>query len=100
MDSWFSVSAISGAIDMDNSLKSKVTGWGATVGLAALALLGNVGGNAQAAVTASDETVADKTASSAPSAAITTTASDGSTYQIAGGPPPPPPPPAVGATRG
>lgn len=87
---------------MDNSLKSKVMGWGATVGLAALALLGNAGGNAQAAVTASDDTVADKTASTSPSATGSTmTASDGSTYQVAWGPPPPPPPPpAVGAVRG
>lgn len=85
---------------MDNSLKSKVTGWGATVGLAALALLGNVGGNAQAAVTASDETVADKTASSTPGVAAATTSSGGPTYLVAGSPPPPPPPPAVGAVRG
>jgi hypothetical protein len=88
---------------MDNRMKSKITGWGATVGLAALALLGNAGGAAQATVATTDEAAANRLTVQDTSATGTAiTAADGVAYQVAQASPPPPPPrpPAVGAVRG
>ncbi len=85
--------------DMGNGLKSKLTGWGATVGLAALSLLGNVGvqqtGNNSVETVTKSATARDL--NTIGSAAVPV---DGS-YQVSqSSPPPPPPPPAVGAVRG
>lgn len=82
---------------MDNGSKSKLAGWSATVGLAALALLGNVGegqtGNNSAGVTT-------KSAPANDSSAVVTGPNE--SYQISQSSPPRPPPrpPAVGAVRG
>lgn len=83
---------------MENGLKSKLTGWSATVGLAALSLLGGVGahqtGNKTIEAVANSATARDlNTINSA-------AAPSDSTYQVAQSSPPPPPPPAVGAVRG
>jgi hypothetical protein len=92
---------------MDNSLKSKLTGWSATVGLVALSLLGNTSGPADAAVPAPQ--IANPPAAQGEQGVIgsATGATGSATYRIAGSPPPPPPPPsrtrsppAVGAVRG
>lgn len=89
-------------INMDGSLKSKLTGWSATVGLAALSLLGNAGG---AALTGNNSTQAmpqNEVASGTNASGLAIAPTDAATYQVAQSSPPPPPPrpPAVGATRG
>lgn len=83
---------------MENGLKSKLTGWGATVGLAALSLLGNVGvqqtGNNSVEAMTTSATAGDL--NTIGSAAVAADAA----YHVAQSSPPPPPPPAVGAVRG
>jgi hypothetical protein len=90
---------LKGVRDMENSLKSKLTGWSATVGLAALAMLGSVGGGAQARDNSAESATKTATASDTNAVGTVGAAAD-ATYQVAQSSPPPPPPPAVGAVRG
>ena len=85
---------------MDGSLKSKLASWSATVGLAALSLVGNAG-----AVTPtgdnSTQAVQNEIASGTTTAGSAIVPADKGAYEVAQSrSPPPPPPPAVGAVRG
>jgi hypothetical protein len=85
---------------MENHLKSKLTGWSATVGLAALAMLGNVGGVGQTGSNSAEAATNNAVARDSNAVGSVVPAADATSYQVAQRSPPPPPPPAVGAVRG
>ncbi len=82
---------------MENGLKGKLTGWGATVGLAALALVGNVGVGQSAS---NSEAVTNGSNASSSNAVGSAAVQADAAYRVSQSSPPPPPPPAVGAVRG
>jgi hypothetical protein len=82
---------------MNDILKSRLMGWSAAVGLAALGLLGH-STSGQATVSTG---VANPSEGGASQGALTSHTGAGSeSYQTAQWSPPPPPPPAVGGVRG
>ena len=84
---------------MDGSLKSKLTGWSATVGLAALSLLGNAGGVGPTGSSSAQAMPQNEIASGTNAAGSAIVPADKGTFDVAQRSPPPPPP-AVGAVRG
>jgi hypothetical protein len=87
---------------MDGSLKSKLTSWSATVGLAALSLLGNAGGAGLTGNNSAQAVSQNEVASGTNTAGSAVVPADTAAYEVAQSSPPPPPPrpPAVGAVRG
>jgi hypothetical protein len=86
---------------MDGGLKSKLTGWSATVGLAALSLLGNAGGVGATENSSTQAMPQNEITSGTNTATSAAVPADKGTFEVAQSrSPPPPPPPAVGAVRG
>ena len=86
---------------MDGSLKSKLASWSATVGLAALSLVGNAGGVASTGNNSTQAVSQNEIASGTNATGSAIIPADKGAYEVAQSrSPPPPPPPAVGAVRG
>ena len=85
---------------MGGGLKSKLTSWSATVGLAALSLLGNAGDVGLTGNNSTQVVPQNEIASGANASGAAVLPADQGTYEVAQTRSPPPPPPAVGATRG
>ena len=84
---------------MGESMKLKLMGWSATVGLTALAMLGQ-GNSAQAAYPTNGTDASNGKAAIANPLAAQRTAQTADHRNDFSSPPPPPPPPAIGGVRG